>query len=428
MLRDSPVMLNATLSILDLWHQIALLPFRRRRRTGRSTESAELVRRTDDYNDAAERYFASIEDPSYLLRKPFADAELLPKYLIDVGVLIGALRVMPGDVVLEIGAGSCWLSHFLNRLGCHTIAVDVSRTALDLGRQLFEADAYTDWKLEPRFLAYDGHRLPCDDASCDYVVLHDAFHHIPNQRELLTEMHRVLRPDGIVGMSEPGQGHADTEYSLQEMRKGVLENELVVEDLAALAQDCGFARVTVVPSATPAGFEIPADELGAFMGGKGFAAYWKAYSSALEGHHHILCYKGATTRTTRRPGRLFAGIKVASGSDVHVQAGHQATLTLDVVNRGDTTWRGGYSSIPGWTRVGGHLHKRGGEEELIDFDWWRADFPSNIEPGQQIELAVTMPAITVRGEYVVLIDLVVEGLTWFAGHGSPHAVINLTVA
>ena len=42
---------------------------------------------------------------------------LLLDDLIDTGVLIEALRLRPGDVVAEIGAGSCWLSHMLNRHG-----------------------------------------------------------------------------------------------------------------------------------------------------------------------------------------------------------------------------------------------------------------------------------------------------------------------
>ena len=49
-------------------------------------------------------------------------------------------------------------NHFLNRYGCKTIAVDVSATALRLGRTLFERDSATRWDLEPEFLVYDGHR------------------------------------------------------------------------------------------------------------------------------------------------------------------------------------------------------------------------------------------------------------------------------
>lgn len=185
-----------------------MLPFRRVRVDGTPTENAQLTARTDAYNQAAERYFQEFRTPSFLLDKPFSEPTALPKHLIDAGVLISGLRVAPGDVVLE------------------------------LGRRLFEADARTKWDLAPQFLVYDGHRLPVDDASCDGIVINDAFHHVPNQRELLTEMCRVLRPDGIVAMSEPGHGHAASEHSLNEATNwGVLENELVLEDVAAAGSE-----------------------------------------------------------------------------------------------------------------------------------------------------------------------------------------------
>ena len=87
--------------------------------------------------------------------------------------------------MLEIGAGSCWLSLFLNRYGCKTIAIDVSATALSIGRMVFDRDPSTNWELGPAFIVYDGHTLPAPDASIDRIVLYDAFHHIPNQRQLL---------------------------------------------------------------------------------------------------------------------------------------------------------------------------------------------------------------------------------------------------
>ena len=63
---------------------------------------------------------------------------------------MAAGRIQPGDTVVEIGAGTCWLSHFLNRYGCRTVSVDVSRTALYMEKQLFERDqefGYSDASL-----------------------------------------------------------------------------------------------------------------------------------------------------------------------------------------------------------------------------------------------------------------------------------------
>lgn len=94
------------------------------------------------------------------------------------------------------------------------MAVDVSRTALELGRRLFERESSTDWSLNPRFVEYDRHALPLDNAMSNCVVVYDAFHHIPNQRALLAEMYRILRPRGMVAMAEPGIDHAHTPASI----------------------------------------------------------------------------------------------------------------------------------------------------------------------------------------------------------------------
>jgi hypothetical protein len=322
----------------------------------------------------------------------------------------------------------------LNRCGCRTIAIDVSRTALALGRTLFERDPRTNWSLEPRFLTYDGHRLPVDDGSCDRVVINDAFHHVPNQRELLREMHRVLRADGLVAMSEPGRGHAAAAHSMDEAATGVLENELRLEDLGALARACGFEAAGVIVASALANQEIPARALPAFMGGRGFAHYWKAFCTALEQHHYIVLHKGSPRRTTRRPGRLSARIEVTSvrgerspaHGELTVRAGEPLTLVVALTNTGDTEWVS-EAADPGWTRLGAHLLTATGPRRPIDFDWYRQALPGDVAPGERVNLDVELPALDSPGAYVVEFDPVVEGLTWFADRGSQPGAISLRV-
>jgi SAM-dependent methyltransferase len=413
-----------TLAALDAVYRITLLPFRRARADGRADERADLVARTDSYNAAAERYFAAFEEPQYLLDKPFSDGRQLPKHLIDAGILIDALRLQPGHVVAEIGAGSCWLSHLLNRAGCATIAIDVSATALALGRQLFERDPRTNWSLEPRFLTYDGHRLPLANGRCDAIVLNDAFHHVPNQRELLLEMRRVLSPDGLVAMSEPGAGHAGTGHSAAEAATGVLENELVLEDVAALAEACGFGAVNVVLATPHVHPQIPARELGAFMGGNGFASYWKAFCSALEQHHYIVLHASAPVPTTRRPGRLSARIDVPR--ELQAVAGAATHVSVRLTNTGDTTWLAAGAAGEGWTRLGAHLHRDTAAREVIDFDWLRVSLGQDVPAGHTVIVEARLPPMP-AGVYLVIFDLVVEGKTWFAASGSAEAIMCLTV-
>ena len=279
-------------------------------------DAADLARRTDEFNAAAEDYFTRSEDRDFLLGKPFTDRLRFARRLFDLGVLFHWLRLTPGEVVLEIGAGSCWLSHLLNRFGCKTVAVDVSATALEIGRELFESDPRTNWAVGPAFIAYDGHRLPLEDDSVDKVVIYDAFHHIPNAAEVLREVARVLRDGGIVGMREPGWRHASTEKALAEVREfGVLENDIVVEDIERLGRRCGLDRTTVVPLTLDASIEVPASELLEFMRGKYLHAYWEGLCTATINGTFILMYKGETRLDTCHPGRLAARIKLKTQAE-----------------------------------------------------------------------------------------------------------------
>ena len=414
------------LDALDLAYRLALLPFRRPVRRGHAGASAETVARTQLFNQAAEQYFADFPDPQFLLEKPFGNASEAAGHLIDAGVLLRALRLRPADRVLELGAGTCWLSHLLNRCGCRTVAVDVSRTALAMGRTVFERDTRTRWALNPHFIVYDGQRLPLADGVCDAVVIHDAFHHVPNQRQLLMEMYRVLRHEGIVAMSEPGRGHSSASHTIEEASAGVLENELVLEDLAALAQACGFAEVKVVVASPRVHEEIPARDLASFMGGRGFAGYWKTFCSALERHHYIVCYKAASL-TTRRPGRLAARLKIARpASPVRVRIGEQIELLIDVTNTGDTLWLSS-AAARGWTRLGAHLYAADDPRRIVDFDWFRCSLPTDVPPGGRVSIGALLPPIATPGIYYVACDLVVEGLLWFTDADSPTAMIAVQV-
>ena len=102
-------------------------------------------------------------------------------------------------------------------------------------------------------------------------------------------------------------------------------------------------------------------------------------------------------------------------------AGTSVPISLRVVNTGDTLWLGGNVPRAGWTRVGAHLYEVGPERALVDYDWWRGHLPLRVEPGEQVTLGATLPALTVPGEYVVVFDLVIEGMTWFATEGSSAA-------
>lgn len=415
---------RAGLSAVDASLRVAMLPFRRRSPREREVEDLSLVEHTDELNVAAEQYFVDYPNKQFLLDKPYSDVGGFGRHLINLGLLVEGLQLRPGDRVLEFGAGSCWLSHMLNRYGCRTVSVDVSDTALQLGRELFERDPHTRWELEPQFLGYDGRNLPLGDGSCDYIVVNDAFHHVPNQKQVLTELYRVLTVDGLVGMSEPGSGHGEAPQSRQETEAtGVLENELDLGAIVGLARQVGFHSVKALVGSSLVRHEIDAIDLHSFMGGANVAPYWKTFCSALEQHYYLLFYKSRPQLSTRRPNLLTAAIAFTP-PDLTIASGGRSSVRATITNTGDTRWLAS-AGVPGWTRLGVHLERADGAP--VDHDWLRVSLPRDVAPGEVVEIDVSLQASLTPGDYRLSADLVIEGVLWFAERGSRPAVVRLRI-
>jgi ubiquinone/menaquinone biosynthesis C-methylase UbiE len=133
--------------------------------------------------------------------------------------------------VLDFAAGTCWLSRLLNQLQCQTISCDVSAAAaLEHGKRLFSEYPVTSSLVsKPEFLLFDGHTLNLPSKSVDRIICHDGFHHIPNQREVILELARVLKRGGIAGFSEPGRFHSQSPQSQYVMKNyTALENDIIL--------------------------------------------------------------------------------------------------------------------------------------------------------------------------------------------------------
>jgi protein-L-isoaspartate O-methyltransferase len=148
------------------------------------TESA-LLARTEEFNRAAESYWKNVAaDPAgriHAFNKPFSTVKDTGAILFRLGLVLHELDLGVGQTVLDFGAGSCWLSACLNRLRCRTISVEISQSALTLGRELFTSDPRIIAELDPVFLLYNGHQIDLPSEFVDRIVCFDAFHHVPNQ-------------------------------------------------------------------------------------------------------------------------------------------------------------------------------------------------------------------------------------------------------
>ena len=107
--------------------------------------------------------------------------------------LMGAVR--PGDRVLDLGCGDGAFAAELAGAGAHVVGVDVSEEALRRARGAHPG-------LEVRLVAPD-EPLPFEDASFDAVWAGEVVEHVMDVARLLSEVRRVLRPEGRLLLTAP---------------------------------------------------------------------------------------------------------------------------------------------------------------------------------------------------------------------------------
>jgi len=105
-------------------------------------------------------------------------------------VAVLAAEVAPGDVVLDVAAGTGALSHLLAGTGARVLALDFSWNMLATGAGREGSQRTLGW------VVGDGTRLPLPDASVDAVTIAFGLRNLPDVDLGLAEMARVLRPGG----------------------------------------------------------------------------------------------------------------------------------------------------------------------------------------------------------------------------------------
>jgi SAM-dependent methyltransferase len=113
-----------------------------------------------------------------------------PDYPVEVaGWMRNALQLGPGKSVVDLGAGTGKFTKRLIETGATVIAVE---PASAMRAKLAEIASI-------RVLEGNATGIPLPDASVDAIVCAQAFHWFAT-REALSEMHRVLKPQGILGL------------------------------------------------------------------------------------------------------------------------------------------------------------------------------------------------------------------------------------
>lgn len=105
-----------------------------------------------------------------------------------------------GTLALDIGCNVGAHSNFVARRGLAVVGMDIDRRALRQARFLLR------WETPSRALvtlADANAGFPFAAASFDRVLAFDVIEHVDNASHLLREIHRVLRPDGVLLLTAP---------------------------------------------------------------------------------------------------------------------------------------------------------------------------------------------------------------------------------
>lgn len=134
-------------------------------------------------------------------------------------------RVAPGASVLDIGCRDGGLRRFLPH--------GIRYQGMDIAPEFAGPDIVTQ----------DVSRgIPFPDATFDHVFCIEVLEHVPNPFGALSEMHRVLRPDGVLVLSVPNPFHVkELVWNLLRIpdRQGHIYG-WTRQTMTSLAAMCGF--------------------------------------------------------------------------------------------------------------------------------------------------------------------------------------------
>jgi SAM-dependent methyltransferase len=300
------------------------------------------------------------------------------------------LQVHAGERLLDIGADLTWSTNSFARRGLRCTALDVNHH-LAVGA-VFQARYGATYDM----VRADMQAPVFRPEAFDVIVAFNALHHGGDLDGLAMNLARMLAPGGRIGAVEPYCVDAaqKAQFGLAQIESGINEHTYLLDEWHGAFVRAGLALEEV----------MVADACNMIYRKSSADRPMPAQSTMLE--------------------RAYPGALVAVPSSVEARAGSTVQLDLQITNGGNATWCSD-GALP--VRASYHLSRREQDgTSLVTFDGRRTAIP-DIRPGATERCAVLVDAPPEPGEYVVTIDLVQEGLCWFAQRGFHGAAIDLRV-
>ena len=139
------------------------------------------------------------------LELPWTGERLVPSVTGDTPVehlhrYAFAREYVCGKDVLDIACGEGYGSHLLSSVAASVIGVDISPDVIAHAHRKYGGDHLT-------FVVGSCSAIPLSNSSVDAVVSFETLEHLAEHEQMLTEIKRVLRPDGVLLLSTPDKLH-----------------------------------------------------------------------------------------------------------------------------------------------------------------------------------------------------------------------------
>lgn len=122
-------------------------------------------------------------------------------HFVGVGCPIRLRRPRPGEHVLDVGCGSGVDVFVASAL----VGVEGSATGIDLTPEMIDLARSACERWPFRTVSFDvgsAEALPYEDAAFDVVTSNGALNLVPAKDALFAELHRVLRPGGVLSVAD----------------------------------------------------------------------------------------------------------------------------------------------------------------------------------------------------------------------------------
>lgn len=115
-----------------------------------------------------------------------------PVTALAIEPLLAAVRLGPGDYVLDVATGPGALAAELTKRGARSIGVDLSPRMIELARQLYPGIEFQEADVE---------HLPFENKTFDAVVCSFGLGHFPRPEVAVSECIRTLKPNGRIALA-----------------------------------------------------------------------------------------------------------------------------------------------------------------------------------------------------------------------------------